>query len=158
MCLLWGTNWVFISQKTTFFIVTAVKTSNLTNHVVLIINMHLLYHSYTHLSLIFFPWNKISHLIYLKINGSCTVCLFSAFICFGFKRFIFKHAMLLQNYTNHSDRIFVLNLSQTFLNKKNYFINFSIFQLTLELYQIFYIQNSYHHTEQIPICQLSHCS
>jgi hypothetical protein len=30
MCLLWSTNWVFISQKTTFFIVTAVKTSNLT--------------------------------------------------------------------------------------------------------------------------------
>jgi hypothetical protein len=28
MCL--GTNWVFISQKTTFFIVTAVKTFNLT--------------------------------------------------------------------------------------------------------------------------------
>jgi hypothetical protein len=30
MCLLWSTNWVFISQKTTFFIVTAVKTSNFT--------------------------------------------------------------------------------------------------------------------------------
>jgi hypothetical protein len=30
MCLLRGTNSVFISQKTTFFIVTAVKTSNLT--------------------------------------------------------------------------------------------------------------------------------
>jgi hypothetical protein len=30
MCLLWSTNWVFISQKTPFFIVTAVKTSNLT--------------------------------------------------------------------------------------------------------------------------------
>jgi hypothetical protein len=30
MCLLWSTNWVCISQKTTFFIVTAVKTSNLT--------------------------------------------------------------------------------------------------------------------------------
>jgi hypothetical protein len=30
MCLLWGTNWVFISQKTAFFIVTAVRTSNLT--------------------------------------------------------------------------------------------------------------------------------
>jgi hypothetical protein len=29
MCLLWGTNWVSISQKTAFFIVTAVKTSNL---------------------------------------------------------------------------------------------------------------------------------
>jgi hypothetical protein len=29
MCLLWSTNWVFISQKTTFFIVTAVKVSNL---------------------------------------------------------------------------------------------------------------------------------
>jgi hypothetical protein len=29
MCLLWGTNWDFISQKTTFFIVTTVKTSNL---------------------------------------------------------------------------------------------------------------------------------
>jgi hypothetical protein len=28
MCLLWSTNWFFISQKTTFFIVTAVKTSN----------------------------------------------------------------------------------------------------------------------------------
>jgi hypothetical protein len=28
MCLLWSTNWVFISQKTTFFIVTAVKTSD----------------------------------------------------------------------------------------------------------------------------------
>jgi hypothetical protein len=26
MCLLWGTNWVFISQKTTIFIVTVVKT------------------------------------------------------------------------------------------------------------------------------------
>jgi hypothetical protein len=26
MCLLWSTNWVFISQKTTFFIVTAVNT------------------------------------------------------------------------------------------------------------------------------------
>jgi hypothetical protein len=25
MCLLWGTNWVFIPQKTAFFIVTAVK-------------------------------------------------------------------------------------------------------------------------------------
>jgi hypothetical protein len=31
MCLLCGTNWVFISQKTTFFRVTAVKTSNLTS-------------------------------------------------------------------------------------------------------------------------------
>jgi hypothetical protein len=30
MFLLWGKNWVFISQKTAFFIVTAVKTSNLT--------------------------------------------------------------------------------------------------------------------------------
>jgi hypothetical protein len=30
MCLLWCTNWVFISQKTAFFIVIAVKTSNLT--------------------------------------------------------------------------------------------------------------------------------
>jgi hypothetical protein len=30
MCLLWSTNWVFISQKMTFLIVTAVKTSNLT--------------------------------------------------------------------------------------------------------------------------------
>jgi hypothetical protein len=30
MCLLWSTNWVFISQKTTFFKVTAVITSNLT--------------------------------------------------------------------------------------------------------------------------------
>jgi hypothetical protein len=29
MCLLWGTNWNFISQKTAFFIVTAVETSNL---------------------------------------------------------------------------------------------------------------------------------
>jgi hypothetical protein len=25
MCLLWGTNWVFVSHKTTFFVVTAVK-------------------------------------------------------------------------------------------------------------------------------------
>jgi hypothetical protein len=32
MCLLWGKNWVFISQKTPFFIVTAVETSNLTLH------------------------------------------------------------------------------------------------------------------------------
>jgi hypothetical protein len=31
MCLLLGTNWVYISQKTTYLIVTAVKTSNLTN-------------------------------------------------------------------------------------------------------------------------------
>jgi hypothetical protein len=30
MCLLWSTNCVFISQKKTFFIVIAVKTSNLT--------------------------------------------------------------------------------------------------------------------------------
>jgi hypothetical protein len=30
MCLLWGTKWGFISKKTTFFIVTSVKTSNLT--------------------------------------------------------------------------------------------------------------------------------
>jgi hypothetical protein len=30
ICLLWSTNWVFISQKTAFFIVTAVKISNLT--------------------------------------------------------------------------------------------------------------------------------
>jgi hypothetical protein len=30
MCLLWGTTWVLISQKTEFFIVTAVKTSNRT--------------------------------------------------------------------------------------------------------------------------------
>jgi hypothetical protein len=29
-CLLWGTSWVFISKKTSFFIVIAVKTSNLT--------------------------------------------------------------------------------------------------------------------------------
>jgi hypothetical protein len=29
MCLLWGTKWTFISQKTTFFIVTAVDTSYL---------------------------------------------------------------------------------------------------------------------------------
>jgi hypothetical protein len=32
MCLLWSTNWVFISQETTFFIVTAVKPSRLTWH------------------------------------------------------------------------------------------------------------------------------
>jgi hypothetical protein len=31
MCFLWGTNWGFISQKTAFFIVTAVKTSGDTN-------------------------------------------------------------------------------------------------------------------------------
>jgi hypothetical protein len=31
MCLLWDTNWGFMSQKTTFFIVTAVKISNLTS-------------------------------------------------------------------------------------------------------------------------------
>jgi hypothetical protein len=30
MCLLLGTNWVFISQKTVFFIVAAVKPSYLT--------------------------------------------------------------------------------------------------------------------------------
>jgi hypothetical protein len=30
MRFLWGKNWSFISQKTAFFIVTAVKTSNLT--------------------------------------------------------------------------------------------------------------------------------
>jgi hypothetical protein len=35
MCLLWGTNWVFIFQKTGFFIVTAVKTSNLTGKICL---------------------------------------------------------------------------------------------------------------------------
>jgi hypothetical protein len=33
MCPLRGMNWGFISQKTTFFIVTAVKTSNLTKSV-----------------------------------------------------------------------------------------------------------------------------
>jgi hypothetical protein len=32
MCLLWSTNLVLISQKMTFFIVTAVKTSNLTQN------------------------------------------------------------------------------------------------------------------------------
>jgi hypothetical protein len=32
MCLLWSTKWVFMSQKTTFFIVTAVKTANLKPH------------------------------------------------------------------------------------------------------------------------------
>jgi hypothetical protein len=32
MCLLLGTNWVSISQKTAFFIVTVVKTSNLINY------------------------------------------------------------------------------------------------------------------------------
>jgi hypothetical protein len=32
MCSLWGKNRAFISQKTVFFIVTAVKTSNLTQH------------------------------------------------------------------------------------------------------------------------------
>jgi hypothetical protein len=31
MCLLWSTNWGFISQKTTFFIVSAVRTWNLNN-------------------------------------------------------------------------------------------------------------------------------
>jgi hypothetical protein len=30
MCFLGGMSWYFISQKSTFFIVTAVKTSNLT--------------------------------------------------------------------------------------------------------------------------------
>jgi hypothetical protein len=30
MCLLWSTNWGFISQQTPLFVVTAVKTSNLT--------------------------------------------------------------------------------------------------------------------------------
>jgi hypothetical protein len=30
MGFLWGTNWDFLSQKTAFFIVAAVKTSNLT--------------------------------------------------------------------------------------------------------------------------------
>jgi hypothetical protein len=30
MCFLWGTKWIFITQKTTLFIATAVKTSNLT--------------------------------------------------------------------------------------------------------------------------------
>jgi hypothetical protein len=30
MCFLCGTNWVFISQNATFFIVAAVKTSDLT--------------------------------------------------------------------------------------------------------------------------------
>jgi hypothetical protein len=32
MCLLWGTNWVFISQMMVYFIVTTVKTSNLTKY------------------------------------------------------------------------------------------------------------------------------
>jgi hypothetical protein len=32
MCPLWGTKWVFISHKTTFFIVTAAKASNFTQH------------------------------------------------------------------------------------------------------------------------------
>jgi hypothetical protein len=31
MCFLWGKNWVFISQKTDFFTVTAVKISNLSS-------------------------------------------------------------------------------------------------------------------------------
>jgi hypothetical protein len=30
ICLLWSTNWVFVSQKTAFFIVSVVKSSNLT--------------------------------------------------------------------------------------------------------------------------------
>jgi hypothetical protein len=29
MCFVWSMNWVFIAQKKEFFIVTAVKTSNL---------------------------------------------------------------------------------------------------------------------------------
>jgi hypothetical protein len=33
MCLLWSKNGVFISQETAFFIVTALKTSNLIKHV-----------------------------------------------------------------------------------------------------------------------------
>jgi hypothetical protein len=32
MCFLCGRKWVLISQKTAFFIVTAMKTSNLTFH------------------------------------------------------------------------------------------------------------------------------
>jgi hypothetical protein len=36
MCLLWSTNRGFISQKATFFIVPAVKTSNLTIHITFI--------------------------------------------------------------------------------------------------------------------------
>jgi hypothetical protein len=32
MCLLWSTDWVFISQKAAFFVVPTVKTSNLTQH------------------------------------------------------------------------------------------------------------------------------
>jgi hypothetical protein len=48
MCLLCGTNLVDISQKTTFFIVTAVKTSNLKADIRLIISADLL-HSNTQL-------------------------------------------------------------------------------------------------------------
>jgi hypothetical protein len=43
MCLLSSTNWVFLSQKTTFFIVTAVKTSNLTLIICSVLRIHSLY-------------------------------------------------------------------------------------------------------------------
>jgi hypothetical protein len=46
MCLLGGTNWVFIFQKTTFFIVTAVKTSTLTQVPVLVTPNDRVAHSY----------------------------------------------------------------------------------------------------------------
>jgi hypothetical protein len=33
MCFVWGKNWGFISQKTAFFIVSTVETSNLTMNI-----------------------------------------------------------------------------------------------------------------------------
>jgi hypothetical protein len=53
MCPLWSTDWVFISQKTTFFIVTAVKASNVRIFLLLDCNcvIAFCYHKLRHIDL-----------------------------------------------------------------------------------------------------------
>jgi hypothetical protein len=66
MCLLWGTNWVFISQKRAFFIVTTLRTSNLKQNRPL---YSLFYKNFT-------VWNNIQppHFSY-NISVCLSVCL-----------------------------------------------------------------------------------
>jgi hypothetical protein len=89
MCLLWSTNWVFISQKMTFFIVTAMKTSNLTLFFTTA-------HQLTQWSTFYHQTYQTHYTIFLKSSIQRAVSLSLTVFCFSTKIVPFlSHASVL---------------------------------------------------------------
>jgi hypothetical protein len=104
MCLLWSTNWVFISQKTIFFIVTAGNTPQLN-----------VIHNYQLYSLINYTVADYTTTVYVKCfdKSGCVECVLyarqgpqvtDAFYCVN-KRPVIWHCRLIRSQLNHQSPV-----------------------------------------------------